>query len=151
MLEIGDGVFEAVLSDVKTYKPTSFDVSTGNYNAFWLVEREFDVGEPCGTECQVGGTGRCGEHPTDEAFASRGADGRQETVPTREVPIRGAGRYADAPGGLAQDDAVRATVLREGRRRLHQGPTQVAVVIGPRGALVRCRHGLYVDIVHIDP
>ena len=38
----GDGVFEAVLSDVKTYKPTSFDVSTGNYNAFWLVEREFD-------------------------------------------------------------------------------------------------------------
>ena len=38
----GDGVFEAVLSDVKTYKPTSFDVATGNYNAFWLVEREFD-------------------------------------------------------------------------------------------------------------
>ena len=38
----GDGVFEAVLSDVKTYKPKSFDVATGNYNAFWLVEREFD-------------------------------------------------------------------------------------------------------------
>jgi hypothetical protein len=38
----GDGVFEAVLSDVKTYKPTSFDVATGNYNAFWLVERDFD-------------------------------------------------------------------------------------------------------------
>jgi hypothetical protein len=38
----GDGIFEAVLSDVKKYKPTSFDVSTGNYNAFWLVEREFD-------------------------------------------------------------------------------------------------------------
>lgn len=38
----GDGVFEAVLSDVKKYKPTVFDASTGNYNAFWLVEREFD-------------------------------------------------------------------------------------------------------------
>lgn len=38
----GDGVFEAVLSDVQKYKPTSFDVATGNYNAFWLVEREFD-------------------------------------------------------------------------------------------------------------
>jgi hypothetical protein len=38
----GDGIFEAVLSDVKSYKPTSFDVATGNYNAFWLVEREFD-------------------------------------------------------------------------------------------------------------
>ncbi len=38
----GGGVFEAVLSDVQTYKPTSFDVATGNYNAFWLVEREFD-------------------------------------------------------------------------------------------------------------
>jgi hypothetical protein len=38
----GDGVFEAVLSQVKTYKPTSFDVATGNYNAFWLVERDFD-------------------------------------------------------------------------------------------------------------
>ena len=38
----GDGIFEAVLSDVQKYKPTSFDVATGNYNAFWLVEREFD-------------------------------------------------------------------------------------------------------------
>jgi hypothetical protein len=38
----GDGVFEAVLSDVKKYKPTVFDAATGNYNAFWLVEREFD-------------------------------------------------------------------------------------------------------------
>lgn len=38
----GDGIFEAVLSDVKKYKPTVFDASTGNYNAFWLVEREFD-------------------------------------------------------------------------------------------------------------
>jgi hypothetical protein len=38
----GDAIFEAVLSEVKTYKPTTFDASTGNYNAFWLVEREFD-------------------------------------------------------------------------------------------------------------
>jgi hypothetical protein len=38
----GDGVFEAVLSDVQKYKPTTFDASTGNYNAFWLVAREFD-------------------------------------------------------------------------------------------------------------
>jgi hypothetical protein len=38
----GDGIFEAVLSDVKKYKPTTFDVQTGNYNAFWLVERDFD-------------------------------------------------------------------------------------------------------------
>jgi hypothetical protein len=38
----GDGIFEAVLSDVQKYKPTTFDASTGNYNAFWLVQREFD-------------------------------------------------------------------------------------------------------------
>ena len=38
----GDSIFEAVLSDVKQYKPTTFDVQTGNYNAFWLVERDFD-------------------------------------------------------------------------------------------------------------
>ncbi|HTE43093.1 MAG TPA: hypothetical protein VK629_19880 [Steroidobacteraceae bacterium] len=38
----GDAIFEAVLSDVQKYKPTTFDASTGNYNAFWLVERDFD-------------------------------------------------------------------------------------------------------------
>jgi hypothetical protein len=38
----GDSIFEAVLLEVQRYKPTTFDVATGNYNAFWLVEREFD-------------------------------------------------------------------------------------------------------------
>jgi hypothetical protein len=38
----GDAIFEAVLTDMKKYKPTTFDASTGNYNAFWLVERDFD-------------------------------------------------------------------------------------------------------------
>jgi hypothetical protein len=38
----GDAIFEAVLSDVQKYEPTTFDVQTGNYNAFWLVERDFD-------------------------------------------------------------------------------------------------------------
>jgi hypothetical protein len=38
----GDSIFEAILTDVQKYKPLSFDASTGNYNAFWLVEREFD-------------------------------------------------------------------------------------------------------------
>ncbi|HYM35381.1 MAG TPA: hypothetical protein VET48_08300 [Steroidobacteraceae bacterium] len=38
----GDAIFEAVISDVHKYKPTTFDVSTGNYNAFWLVGRDFD-------------------------------------------------------------------------------------------------------------
>jgi hypothetical protein len=38
----GDSIFEAVLSDVKKYKPTTFDTETGNYNAFWIVERDFD-------------------------------------------------------------------------------------------------------------
>jgi hypothetical protein len=38
----GDTVFEATLSDVQKYKPLTFDAATGNYNAFWLVEREFD-------------------------------------------------------------------------------------------------------------
>ena len=31
-----------MLLDVQKYKPTTFDVPTGNYNAFWLVERDFD-------------------------------------------------------------------------------------------------------------
>lgn len=38
----GDSIYEAVLSDVKKYKPTTFDTETGNYNAFWIVERDFD-------------------------------------------------------------------------------------------------------------
>lgn len=38
----GDAIFEAVLSEAKKYKPTTFDTKTGNYNAFWLVERDFD-------------------------------------------------------------------------------------------------------------
>ncbi|HKS56982.1 MAG TPA: hypothetical protein VJS12_16930, partial [Steroidobacteraceae bacterium] len=38
----GDAIFEAVLLDVQKYKPTTFDVPTGNYNAFWLVGRDFD-------------------------------------------------------------------------------------------------------------
>jgi hypothetical protein len=38
----GDDIFEAVLSDAKKYTPTTFDTKTGNYNAFWVVERDFD-------------------------------------------------------------------------------------------------------------
>ena len=38
----GDSIYESVLSDVKTYKPTTFDADTGNYNAFWIVDRDFD-------------------------------------------------------------------------------------------------------------
>lgn len=36
----GDGVFEAVLAENDEY--TSNDGGTGNYNAFWVVERDFD-------------------------------------------------------------------------------------------------------------
>jgi hypothetical protein len=38
----GDAIYEAVLSDVQKYKPTTFDKDTGNYNAFWIVGREFE-------------------------------------------------------------------------------------------------------------
>jgi hypothetical protein len=37
----GDAIFEAVLQDVQKYKPTTFDVPTGNYNAFWLAELDY--------------------------------------------------------------------------------------------------------------
>ena len=36
----GDSVFLAALADVKDYKST--DGRTGNYNSFWLVDRDFD-------------------------------------------------------------------------------------------------------------
>jgi hypothetical protein len=36
----GDGVFNAVLADPEKY--ASSDGGTGNYNAFWVVERDFD-------------------------------------------------------------------------------------------------------------
>ena len=36
----GDGVFQAVLADPDEYE--SSDGGTGNYNAFWIVERDFD-------------------------------------------------------------------------------------------------------------
>jgi hypothetical protein len=38
----GDAIYEAVLSDVQKYKPTTFDKDTGNYNAFWIVGREYE-------------------------------------------------------------------------------------------------------------
>jgi hypothetical protein len=37
----GDSVFEAVLADAKTF--VSRDGKTGDYNHFWLVERDFDT------------------------------------------------------------------------------------------------------------
>ena len=36
----GDSVFEAALADQQGY--TSSDTGTGNYNQFWLVDREFE-------------------------------------------------------------------------------------------------------------
>src|SRR5476649_790332 len=36
----GDSVFLAVLQDAKNFKST--DTQTGNYNHFWIVDREFD-------------------------------------------------------------------------------------------------------------
>ena len=36
----GDGVFQAVIADPDEH--TSTDGGTGNYNAFWVVERDFD-------------------------------------------------------------------------------------------------------------
>ena len=36
----GDGVFNAVLAEPEEYAST--DGGTGNYNAFWVVERDFD-------------------------------------------------------------------------------------------------------------
>ena len=42
----GDAVFKAALAGASTNKEirdlNRFDVATGNYNQFWLVEREFD-------------------------------------------------------------------------------------------------------------
>jgi hypothetical protein len=38
----GDAIYEAVLSDVQKYTPTTFDKDTGNYNAFWIVGREYE-------------------------------------------------------------------------------------------------------------
>ena len=38
----GDEIFAAALSDREKYVSDSFDKGTGNYNAFWLVGREFD-------------------------------------------------------------------------------------------------------------
>ncbi len=38
----GDEIFEAALSDRTKYVADSFDKDTGNYNSFWLVDRDFD-------------------------------------------------------------------------------------------------------------
>jgi len=38
----GDAIYEAVLSDVQKFVPTTFDKDTGNYNAFWIVGREYE-------------------------------------------------------------------------------------------------------------
>jgi hypothetical protein len=38
----GDEIFEAALSDREKYVADSFDKDTGNYNSFWLVDRDFD-------------------------------------------------------------------------------------------------------------
>lgn len=38
----GEEIFLAALSDRDKYVADSFDKATGNYNSFWLVERDFD-------------------------------------------------------------------------------------------------------------
>jgi hypothetical protein len=38
----GDEIFAAALSDREKYVADSFDKDTGNYNSFWLVDRDFD-------------------------------------------------------------------------------------------------------------
>lgn len=38
----GEEIFIAALSDREKYVADSFDKTTGNYNSFWLVERDFD-------------------------------------------------------------------------------------------------------------
>jgi hypothetical protein len=39
----GDAIYETVLSDVQKFVPTTFDKDTGNYNAFWIVGREYEA------------------------------------------------------------------------------------------------------------
>ena len=39
----GDDVFTAIVTGAKSFK--SSDVTTGNYNQFWIADRDFDVGE----------------------------------------------------------------------------------------------------------
>src|SRR5262245_8634376 len=75
----GDAIFEAVLSEVQKYKPTTFDVATGNYNAFWLVGREFDNRTSLITDPPDGRmpslTAEAAQRRTDTSAASRISDG----------------------------------------------------------------------------
>jgi hypothetical protein len=79
----GDGIFEAVLSEVQKYKPTTFDASTGNYNA--LLARRARVRRThvahrrsCGRpHAGVDARRNAASRSDDQRHGARGSGGRQ--------------------------------------------------------------------------
>jgi hypothetical protein len=71
----GDEIFVSVLSEVQKYKPTVFDASTGNYNAFWLVAREFDNRTSLITDPADGKIPPIVSQRTDRTFPGMSAEG----------------------------------------------------------------------------
>ena len=96
----GDAIFEAVLSDVQKYKPTTFDVPTGNYNAFWLVGREFDnrtslITDPPTAACR--------------RWCRRPRQARWPRYPTQSAKVRKRAASANAASPSACPTCSRAT------------------------------------------
>src|SRR5262249_53900560 len=84
----GDAIFEAVISDVHKYKPTTFDASTGNYNAFWLVERDFDNRTSLITDPADGRIPPMTEAATARAASRQSAGSRNEGPESRSLSER---------------------------------------------------------------
>ena len=68
-----------------------------------------------------------------QRLASLRTDDGQQSLAAREVAVGRAGRDADPPGRLAEDDAVGAVLGGEFGRRNDQRVPQVTVVVGPGG------------------
>ena len=104
-----------------------------------LLLRKLQIGPPHGRQqatrprCSVA-QGLCALHVVFYALRQLGqgsaAHRLKQGISIGKMAVGGIGRHAHAPGGFAQHNGGRTSILRQIQPSLHQGPSQVAVVVG---------------------
>jgi hypothetical protein len=100
----------------------------------------------------VGQLRQLGLHRDGQRRQGGRADRLQELPTAGEMPIRGIGDHARAPGSFAQYDRVGPAGARQLDPRFEQRASEVAVAIRAALRRTRCRVVtiLYVDTVHFS-
>ena len=97
---------------------------------------ELDIGET-GPDQWIGASGRA-LHRRGKLMESLRGDRSKEIVLVGEMPIRGRGGYADAPGGLAQSDRLKPVLVQDLTGRGQQRGRQIPVAIGAGESIRFC-------------